>query len=190
MPSRSLRRASPQAALFTDPKPMSQESGPPPAAIRLLRPGDLLRLQEIREAAFAPVFASFREIQGETVARHALAGAEAEQAALLSELCNPRSPAVVLIGEAEDRVVGFVSYTIKTERQFGEIGLNAVDPDVAGQGIGTQLYREALGRMKAEGVKVVEVGTGGDPSHAPARRAYQKVGFTRAIPSLSMYCQL
>ena len=31
------------------------------------------------------------------------------------------------------------------------------------------------------------VGTGGDPSHAPARRAYEKAGFGPAIPSLYYY---
>jgi hypothetical protein len=31
------------------------------------------------------------------------------------------------------------------------------------------------------------VGTGGDPSHAPARRAYAKAGFGPAIPSLTLY---
>jgi hypothetical protein len=34
---------------------------------------------------------------------------------------------------------------------------------------------------------VATVSTGGDPSHAPARRAYEKAGFGPAIPSVSLY---
>jgi hypothetical protein len=36
-------------------------------------------------------------------------------------------------------------------------------------------------------MRVATVGTGGDPSHAPARRAYEKAGFDREIPSVWMY---
>ena len=31
---------------------------------------------------------------------------------------------------------------------------------------------------------------GGDPSHAPARRAYEKVGFSVHLPSIYMYRKL
>jgi hypothetical protein len=37
--------------------------------------------------------------------------------------------------------------------------------------------------MKEAGMQVATVSTGGDPSHAPARRAYEKAGFTASIPS-------
>lgn len=158
--------------------------------IRSFRPADLPRLQEIRSAAFLPVFASFRKIVGEGIARHAFANAETEQSDLLVDLCSDTNPAVVLVAECEGRAVGFVSYTVREGATLGELSLNAVHPDSAGRGVGERLYREALGRMKAAGVKVVEVGTGGDPSHAPARRAYEKVGFSMRIPSVAMYCEL
>jgi GNAT superfamily N-acetyltransferase len=72
-------------------------------------------------------------------------------------------------------------------RRVGEIGLNAVHPDHAGQGVGTAMYRHVLARMREGGMAVASVGTGGDPSHAPARRAYAKAGFGPAIPSLTLY---
>ncbi|MGI9410821.1 MAG: hypothetical protein ACR2OV_12150, partial [Hyphomicrobiaceae bacterium] len=55
--------------------------------IRPFEDGDLDRLQEIREAAFVPVFRSFREIVGPEIAAIALATAEKEQAELLANLC-------------------------------------------------------------------------------------------------------
>jgi metal-dependent amidase/aminoacylase/carboxypeptidase family protein len=59
----------------------------------------------------------------------------------------------------------------------------------AGKGVGTAMYEYALVRMKDAGMRAATVGTGGDPSHAPARRAYAKVGFTAQIPSVWM-CRL
>ena len=76
------------------------------------------------------------------------------------------------------------------KNRLGEIDLNAVHPDHAARGIGTQLYEFALQEMKAAGMRVATVGVGGDVSHAPARRAYEKAGFGPSIPSLWMYRSL
>jgi len=39
------------------------------------------------------------------------------------------------------------------------------------------MYGQVLDIMRAQGLNYVTADTGGDPSHAPARRAYEKVGF-------------
>ena len=46
------------------------------------------------------------------------------------------------------------------------------------RGIATDLNRAALGEMKAAGMKMAVVETGGEDGHAPARRAYEKAGYT------------
>lgn len=158
--------------------------------VRAFGSSDLSRLQEVRRAAFAPVFASFREIVGPAIYEHALGKVDEEQAKLLEELCGEESSYSVLVAERQGEVVGFVSYVVHAEKRFGEIGLNAVHPAHENRGIGTHLYQVVLDRMKTAGVKAVEVGTGGDPSHAPARRAYEKVGFTKALPSFALYREL
>lgn len=174
-------------------KPPGPETGEPPGAtasgldMRPFRPGDLPALQRVREAAFAPVFRSFRGIVGEAIAAIAFARADAEQAKLLDGICAAASGHQVLVATVGDEVVGFVSFTISTDGRMGEIGLNAVHPGHAGRGIGTALYGQALARMREHGVALVTVGTGGDPSHAPARRAYGKAGFGPAIPSVTLY---
>jgi hypothetical protein len=43
--------------------------------------------------------------------------------------------------------------------------------------------------MKENGMKLAVVGTGGDPGHAPARRAYEKAGYT-AMPAVRYYKEL
>lgn len=91
------------------------------------------------------------------------------------------------MAQSGDEIVGFVSVRLDGERQVGEIGLNAVDPARAGEGIGTAMYEHAVAHMRQAGMKVATVGTGGDPSHAPARRAYRKAGFDIEVPSMWMY---
>jgi GNAT superfamily N-acetyltransferase len=156
-------------------------------AIRPLEPGDIPTLQSIRQAAFEPVFSSFRSIVGEEIAALSLSQADAEQAKLLDDMCVPGSGHQVLVVTLGGETVGFVSYTLDAERRTGEIGLNAVHPDQAGKGIGTWMYVYVLERMKELGMALAVVGTGGDPSHAPARRSYEKAGFGPAIPSVYLY---
>ncbi|MFB3103854.1 MAG: hypothetical protein ACE1ZA_02905, partial [Pseudomonadales bacterium] len=57
-------------------------------------------------------------------------------------------------------------------------------------GIGTWMYEYAVEQLREVGMRVAEVGTGGDPSHAPARRAYAKAGFGPGIPNVYLYQEL
>jgi ribosomal protein S18 acetylase RimI-like enzyme len=153
----------------------------------VLRPAgtdDLPRLEEVRQAAFAPVFASFRAMLGEDIYHLAQAREDEAQGALLASLLAPASRWEVYVAAREGVVVGFVAVQLNLETQVGEIGLNAVHPAYAGKGIGTAMYNFALTRMQEAGMRVATVATGGDASHAPARRAYEKAGFTVHIPSV------
>jgi len=158
-----------------------------PFDIRPFQPADLPAMQEIRRLAFKPVFQSFRDIVGAEIGERAFAHADAEQSRLLETLCGTGSGHPVFVVTVGDEVVGFVTYSLDEKKQVGEIGLNAMHPEHAGQGIGTAMYAFVLERMKSAGMKVATVGTGGDPSHAPARRAYEKVGFGLALPSVWLY---
>lgn len=161
-----------------------------PFLIRACAPSDLPTLHAIRTAAFAPVFASFRSIVGADIAALGLASAEKEQADLLDAIASPGSGHTLAIAEIKGQAVGFVSWKPDIAPGVGEITLNAVHPDHGGQGVGTALYEHALAALKAAGMQLATVGTGGDPSHAPARRAYEKAGFSVHLPSIYMYRKL
>jgi ribosomal protein S18 acetylase RimI-like enzyme len=158
-----------------------------PARLRAFRANDLPALEAVRAAAFAPIFRGFAEAVGPRIAPVAFAGAEAEQARLLAEICAPGSGQSVLVAEVAGAVVGFVAFSCDTATRLGEIGLNAVHPDHAGRGIGTAMYVAALRRMEEAGMQVATVSTGGDAGHAPARRAYAKLGFGAPIPSVTLH---
>jgi ribosomal protein S18 acetylase RimI-like enzyme len=157
-------------------------------SIRRARDSDAAHLQDVRRAAFAPVFASFRALLGEEISQVTQIRDDQEQAEYLNSLFEPDSGWELYVAQQAGVVVGFVSVQLNTQTLIGEIGLNAVHPDHAGAGIGTKMYDAALNRMRQAGMRVATVSTGGDASHAPARRAYQKAGFTVGIPSIWL-CQ-
>ena len=158
--------------------------------IRPFVPEDLSRLHEIRDAAFKPVFKSFRDIVGKEIADVAMANAEGEQGELLAEMCGEESAYTVLVLERGGRAVGFCGVKLDDKTKVGEIELIAVDPDCQGEGLGTALSEAAFECMRKAGMKAATVGTGGDPSHAPARRVYEKAGFGPTIPSVWMFRML
>lgn len=166
------------------------ELSPRGLTIRRADEADLPRLQEIREASFAAVFASFRSILGDAIYEVAQAREDVAQGELLTSLMGESSGWDVFAAEMAGATVGFMAIRLDAEGGVGEIGLNGVHPDFQGRGIGTALYDFALDEMTAAGLKVATVATGGDPSHAAARRAYAKAGFDVEIPSVWMCCDL
>lgn len=94
------------------------------------------------------------------------------------------------VAMAEERVVGFIACHLNAATKTGQIGTNAVDPDFRGQGIGPKMYEFVLQKMKEAGMKYASVITGLDDGHAPARKAYEKAGFEKGLPSIRYYKEL
>lgn len=156
--------------------------------IRLANNNDLPTMENIRQKAFRPVFASFRNILGDKIYSLAQEPEDNQQDKLLSSMLAPDSVWQLFVLELSQEVIGFVSVQLDNETKVGEIGLNAVHPDYSGKGFGTEMYKYAIKIMKESGMQVATVATGGDQSHLPARRAYEKSGFDVQISSVWM-CQ-
>ena len=82
------------------------------------------------------------------------------------------------MAEADGRVVGFVNVIFDEPGRSGEIYMIAVDPQIQRRGVGSLLTEKALDEMRARGIDLAIVATGGDPGHAPARATYDRAGFT------------
>lgn len=148
---------------------------------------DIPVLQDIRRRAFAPVYKGFREAVGPDLAGHVFADAEQDQSDYLDSICKPDSSVHMRILMQEDAVIGFCGYRVNEKNRSGVIDLNAVDPDYQGRGAGKYMYEKVFDEMRDRGDVGVEVSTGGDAAHEPARRAYEGVGFDKSIPGISMY---
>ena len=72
------------------------------------------------------------------------------------------------------------------DQQSDDIEMIAVDPRHQRRGVAAALMQFALDRMRASGVRLAGVVDGGDHGHEPARRAYERAGFT-ALPLMRSY---
>jgi ribosomal protein S18 acetylase RimI-like enzyme len=128
--------------------------------------------------AWAPVFASLEAILGESgvFARLHPDWRADQRRAVGATLDGERIR--VWVAERDAMVAGFVAVQVDRQAGIGEISMLAVDPDHQRHGIGSLLTSFALDRIRDSGMTVAMVDTGGDPGHAPARRIYEKAGFT------------
>jgi ribosomal protein S18 acetylase RimI-like enzyme len=157
-----------------------------------IRPGtdhDLDELVRLSLLAWAPVFESFAQVLGPAIYAKIYPDWHAQQSETVRTYCAAREDRTLLVAEADGVVAGFLAYEVNHTSKTGEIQLLAVHPDYQDRGIGTALNKAALAGMKAGGMQLAEVGTGGDPGHAPARRCYEKAGFT-PLPLVRYYQDL
>ena len=154
--------------------------------IRQARPEDAPRLQAIRRAAFAPVFASFRSLLGDEIYDLAQRRQDEAQEGLLASLLAGEPGWTLYVAQSGDEIVGFVAVQLDPRPHRRDRSQRGRSRARRQGRSGTAMYEFALARMKEAGMKVATVATGGDPSHAPARRAYQKAGFDAVIPSVWM----
>lgn len=157
--------------------------------IRKVQEEDIDHVVEFSVNAWEPVFASFKKVLGEELFEFLRPNWREEQANLVRSSCLNTQNTTTFITEVEGKPAGFVTVVMNKESKVGEIDLLAVDPNYQGQNIGTELNLYALDFMKEHGMIFAEVGTGGDPGHAPARRAYEKAGFT-GLPLVRYYKML
>jgi GNAT superfamily N-acetyltransferase len=155
------------------------------ARIRPLAAEELPAVVRLSLAAWAPVFASFERVLGTTIYERIYPEWTATQAATVTAVCT--DPAVTTwVAEADGQVVGFIAYKSDASTRAGEVELLAVAPAYQNRGIGTRLNAFALDRLRERGMRLAVVGTGGDPGHAPARRSYEKAGYT-GLPLVRYY---
>ena len=146
--------------------------------IRPVREEDVEAVVALSLAAWVPVFDSFRQILGEPIYHAIWPEWRQSQQESIEAVCRDGTGTAVLVAEVDGLVVGFLSYELHLENHTAEVTFLAVDPAYQNRGIGTKLNLVALERMRECGVEVARVETGGDPSHAPAWRSYEKAGYT------------
>jgi GNAT superfamily N-acetyltransferase len=144
--------------------------------IRAFVDGDLTDVVELSLLAWEPVFESMEKVLGPRIFPLIWPDWRKSQAEGVEGACGATDKYHTLVAELDGRVVGFITYELKGET--GEVVLLAVHPEFQKRGIATAFNQAALDEMKAAGMKMAVAETGGDEGHAPARRAYEKAGYT------------
>lgn len=143
--------------------------------MRPYRTDDLPAVMDIGNRAWKPIYEMYRALYGEELFRLITPDPSTAKGEQLRAFCG-HSPERMLICERNARVVGFISLQLYGD--IGEIGNNAADPSSAERGVGQEMYQAAFDWLKSHGASQVKVTTGLDDAHAPARRAYERAGFT------------
>lgn len=155
--------------------------------IRPLEPSDLDAVVDLAIPAWQPVFESFAQILGPTIFGHLYQPSwqEAQAASVRRTCLDEQGDAHVLIAP-DGRVAGYVALADETEARIGHVEQIAVHPDYQRRGYARALMAFAIERFRDSGMVMANVGTGGDPGHAPARALYEAVGFT-GVPLMNYY---
>jgi len=164
--------------------------------LRIVAPDEITNslretLVALSVTAWEPIYMQYRETMGEELFTTLYPDWRENKAGHIRRALDGEHAGGLAVAACGGVIVGFVTWYLHVRAGVvGEIGNNAVSPDYQGRGIASRLYALALDAMRAAGMRYACVGTGLDPAHAPARRAYEKAGFDIAIPSVEYYRQL
>jgi ribosomal protein S18 acetylase RimI-like enzyme len=149
----------------------------------------LTAIVELSLRAWAPVFGSMRRVLGAAIfARLHQPEWKVVQAEAVRSACTS-TERDVFVAIADARPVGFAAVALNAyHERMGVVDMIAVDPDYQRRGIANALMRHSVEHMRACGMDIAAVGTGGDQGHGPARALYESLGYT-ALPGVR-YLQL
>lgn len=138
--------------------------------------------------AFEPIFRSFKQMMGDDVFAVVYPDWKKTQREMIENFYKDEKWNAY-VADIDGTAVGLIVYVLNMDLKIGEVELLMLHPDYQNQGIGAALNDFVLEKMKEGGMAVAVVGTGGDPSHAAARRSYEKAGYT-AFPQVWYYRKL
>jgi len=156
--------------------------------IRAAKDIDLPELIKLTLEAFKPIFDSFDTILGKEVMDVLHPDWRATHRKIVIDAYEDDDIAV-WVAEVSGSVVGLITLKLEPGKRIGEVHFLAVHPAYQNQGVGSALNQFVLEKMREAGMSVAMVSTGGDPSHAPARRVYEKAGYI-PLPNVNYFQKL
>jgi GNAT superfamily N-acetyltransferase len=158
--------------------------------IRPFEESDSETIVEFSLRAWEPVFESLRRVLGDAIFTrlHQPDWRTAQAESVRSSLASS-AERDVFVAVADGQPVGFAAVLLNAfHERMGVVDIIAVDPRYQRRGIARQLMERSTEHMRAQGMDIAAVGTGGDAGHGPARALYESLGYT-ALPGVR-YLQL
>lgn len=147
--------------------------------IRPYEESDLEAIVEFSLRAWDPVFDSLRQVLGGAIFErlHQPEWAAVQAEAVRSSCTSNQHD--VLVAVADGVPVGFAAVALNAfHERMGVVDMIAVDPRYQRRGIARQLMQRSAEHMRAQGMDIAAVETGGDSGHGPARALYESLGYT------------
>lgn len=147
--------------------------------VRPYRSEDRATLLALSLRSWEPVFSAMEsEVSSFVYECFYPRGWRVRQEADLAEVLD-REAERIDVAVIDSQVVGWVCTRLHLEDDMGEVYVLAVDPERQRQGIATALMDRSFERIRAAGLRMAMVETGGDSGHAPSRSIYEAAGFQR-----------
>lgn len=138
---------------------------------------DLPRLIDLTIETFGPFYeTSFRPLMGETIFANRHGNWRDDYRKQVAELHDPDGNKYVAVAEENGVLGGYVAWSVDPAHRNGEVVILAVGSQYRRANLGTALCEQAFEAMRGHGAEVVQIGTGGDDFHAPARALYESLG--------------
>ncbi len=154
-------------------------------AVRYARESDTDALVAISMEQWAVIYMEYRKELGDTLYETTHKdNLKKKETAIRTSVAN----GYCLVAECEDEVCGFCTY--RTDGTVGIISNNAVSSAYKGNGIAGKLYDRVFEILRERGCIAVKVTTGLDDVHMPARRAYEKAGFSKGLEQITYFKML
>ena len=143
---------------------------------------DLLRIDEIIIACYAPIHASYVSIVGEHIytgiRRNPDRDWRVEKTSRVRKIFREH-PGCMWVLEEAGEIFGFLTFALFPDQSRLWIEENGIISERRGQGWATFMLRHLLAHARRLRVRFASVEVDLDDVHIPARRAYQAVGFDR-----------
>jgi ribosomal protein S18 acetylase RimI-like enzyme len=125
--------------------------------IRVYRPDDLPRLQEITADTFGPVSID-RNVE-QRLGPFGEGGWKGRKVAAIADDCRLQPAGVFVAEELSGHIVGYVTTRLNAASRIGWVPNLAVDPAHQGKGLGRQLLQHAIDFFRESGMEVAKIET-------------------------------
>ena len=157
--------------------------------IRPYKEEDFEKACDILTRGFARIFAALSQQLGEELFLATFGKKEGNRRELFRKTAGER-PESILICEREGKMAGVITFYPDPVKKIGSINMNAVDPDCGEKGVGQEMYNAVVEKCRETGMKFLVVNTGLDEAHAPARKAYERLGMRETYRSVNYMMEL